>query len=89
MVKVQNESLHKQVPAGEAYENAHEVEKGDPKTDGPYLDDLRAAQEEEYRRQRNHGVSQVRHEDESKKKDVFVKGRAKSQKQHDDNRADG
>ena len=28
------------------YYNAHEVEKGDPKIYGPYLDDIRAAQVE-------------------------------------------
>lgn len=34
---------------GTKYHNAHEVKKGDPKLNGPYLDDVRAEQEEAYR----------------------------------------
>lgn len=69
-----------------SYENAHAVTKGDPRIDGPYLDDIRAAQEEEYRRQRMAGVSQVRHEDEDEKKDVVTEARAASQIEHDESR---
>lgn len=74
------------VSPGEAFENAHAVTKGDPRIDGPYLDDLRAAQEDEYRRQRMRDVSQVRDEDTNKKKDVPFDLRAASQIQHDENR---
>ena len=35
------------------YHNAHEVVKGDPRVDGPYLDDVRADQERAYREHRN------------------------------------
>lgn len=35
------------------HEKAHEVSKGDPRVNGPFLDDIRAAQEEEYRERRN------------------------------------
>lgn len=83
--KLPNENVARST--GEAYENAHVVQKGDPRIDGPYLDDIRAAQEEEYRRQRNKGVSQVRDEELEKKKDVvFHDFRALSQQQHDENR---
>lgn len=35
------------------YKNAHAlVDKGDPRTNGPYLDDIRAEQEAEYRNRR-------------------------------------
>lgn len=37
------------------HEKAHERDENltDPKTDGPYLDDIRAAQEDAYRNARN------------------------------------
>jgi hypothetical protein len=82
-----NTSVAEVLPAGAVFESAHAVQKGDPKIDGPYLDDLRAAQEDEYRRQRMKEVSQVRDEDTNKKKDVpFDDFRAASQIQHDENR---
>lgn len=31
----------------------HAIDKGDPKTNGPYLDDIRAEQERAYREMRN------------------------------------
>lgn len=36
----------------ESYYNAHEVIKGDPAIDGPYLDDINAEREEIYRKNR-------------------------------------
>lgn len=35
-----------------SYDNAHEVKKGDPRIDGPYLDDIRASEAEARRKQR-------------------------------------
>lgn len=40
------------------YHNAHEVVKGNPKVDGPYLDDIVADQERAYRERRNKTVSE-------------------------------
>lgn len=41
-----------------SYYNAHEVvEKGDARHNGPYLDDIRAKQEDSYRRQRQNQLS--------------------------------
>lgn len=42
------------------YYNAHEVKKGDPRINGPYLDDIRA-QEEEMRRQARRANSGGKH----------------------------
>lgn len=36
------------------HNQAHAVEKGDPRVDGPYLDDIRADQERAYRESRMH-----------------------------------
>jgi hypothetical protein len=36
----------------DTFENAHQVYKGDPRIDGPYLDDIMTAREEEYRNRR-------------------------------------
>lgn len=35
------------------YHNPHEVVKGDPRVNGPYLDDILADQERAYRERRN------------------------------------
>lgn len=40
-----------------SYERAHEVKKGDPKFNGPYLDDIRAEQEAAYRAQREKEIN--------------------------------
>lgn len=40
-----------------AYENSHEVLKGDKRHDGPYLDDIRAEQEEAYRKARHDAIN--------------------------------
>lgn len=39
------------------YHKPHEVVKGNPKVDGPYLDDILADQERAYREHRNRSVS--------------------------------
>ncbi len=39
------------------YHDAHKVVKGDPRVDGPYLDDVRADQERAYREHRNLNVN--------------------------------
>lgn len=36
------------------HKNAHGVDKGDPRVNGPYLDDIRADQERAYRESRMH-----------------------------------
>lgn len=41
------------------YHNAHEVVKGNPKVDGPYLDDIVADQERAYRERRNKKVAEA------------------------------
>lgn len=35
------------------YHNAHKVDKGNPKVNGPFLDDIRADQERAYRERRH------------------------------------
>lgn len=35
-----------------SYDNAHEVNKGDVRVDGPYLDDVRTQQQDAYRQRR-------------------------------------
>lgn len=39
-------------PEEKVYFNAHAVKKGDVRIDGPYLDDVRAAEEDAYREAR-------------------------------------
>lgn len=41
------------------YENAHAVVKGDPACNGPYLDDIRAQEEKEYRARREAELNAV------------------------------
>lgn len=49
-------------------ENAHAVlDKGDPKVNGPWLDDVRAAQEESYRKARKNALKKPAKKAASKK----------------------
>lgn len=62
------------------YENAHEVIKGDPRTDGPYLDDIRAAQEDAYREARMAAMDKAAAKTEVVSSDKKVKKTAKKSK---------
>lgn len=42
---------------------AHAVKKGDPRVDGPYLDDIRAEQEDARRKARKKGLSKLEQEE--------------------------
>lgn len=45
------------------YEGAHEVVKGDPRVDGPYLDEVRAREADDIRRWRNEAKRNVKLEE--------------------------
>lgn len=62
-----------------SYENAHAlVDKGDPRVNGPYLDDVRQAQEDEYRKKRMNELNA--NVDSAEKTTTAPKKAAKSKK---------
>lgn len=63
------------------YENAHEVVKGDPRVDGPYLEEVRereAADLREWRNARAKSVTLEEHDDAATQKEADVQAQAKA-----------
>ena len=51
------------------YHKAHEVDKGDPKLNGPFLDDIRAEQERAYRERKKGPATKRLEKDEKRAKE--------------------
>lgn len=69
----------------DSHANAHElVDKGDPRVNGPYLDDVRAMEEERYRQNRKDRLSNVASKAKTSSAEAnSKKGKKKSQKKGD------